>query len=142
MHHQVRYMSCVQKAGVCMHVLNQGDTASSHDLHTFAAVLPAQVMEPVRSRCLCVRVPGPSHAQIQKQLSLVARKEGLSVPVGLGERVALLSQRNLRRALLTLEVAYVQHGGLDEATKVQPPDWELYCMVSGGMLDVLHGERG
>jgi hypothetical protein len=89
----------------------------------------SQVMEPVRSRCLCVRVPGPSHAQIQEQLSLVARKEGLSVPAGLGERVALLSQRNLRRALLTLEVAYVQHGGLDDQTKVQPPDWELYCMV-------------
>jgi replication factor C subunit 3/5 len=87
-------------------------------------------MEPVRSRCLCVRVPGPSHAQIQEQMSLVARKEGLTIPPGLGERVALLSQRNLRRALLTLEVAYVQHGGLDEQTKVQPPDWELYCMVS------------
>ncbi|WIA08571.1 hypothetical protein OEZ85_008000 [Tetradesmus obliquus] len=95
----------------------------------------SKVMEPVRSRCLCVRVPGPSHAQIQEQLSLVARKEGLSVPVGLGERVALLSQRNLRRALLTLEVAYVQHGGLDEGTKVQPPDWELYCMeIANDML--------
>jgi replication factor C subunit 3/5 len=105
--------------------------ASNNAAHLLLPPHKWQVMEPVRSRCLCVRVPGPSHAQMQEQMSLVARKEGLTIPPGLGERVALLSQRNLRRALLTLEVAYVQHGGLDEQTKVQPPDWELYCMVSG-----------
>lgn len=106
-----------------------------------------QVMEPVRSRCLCVRVPGPSNAQIQEQLALVARKESLALPAGLSERVALLSHRNLRRALLTLEVAYVQTGGpLDGNTKVQPPDWELYAMVSAAgvqreLCNALAGRR-
>lgn len=87
----------------------------------------SRVMEPVRSRCLCVRVPAPSHMAVQDQLALVAKKEGFSIPGDLGARVAVASARNLRRALLMLEVAYVQHGSpLPEDTKVNPPDWEMY----------------
>lgn len=94
-------------------------------------VCAAQVMEPVRSRCLCVRVPAPSHMAVQDQLALVAKKEGFSLPGDLGARVAVASVRNLRRALLMLEVAYVQHGSpLPEDTKVNPPDWEMYIAVS------------
>lgn len=94
-------------------------------------VCAAQVMEPVRSRCLCVRVPAPSHMAVQDQLALVAKKEGFSLPGDLGARVAVASARNLRRALLMLEVAYVQHGSpLPEDTKVNPPDWEMYIAVS------------
>eukprot|EP00775_Hariotina_reticulata_P010486 gene10486-10645_t len=96
----------------------------------------SRVMDPVRSRCLCVRVPGPSYAAIQEQLALVARKEGFALPPAVSSRVALGSQRNLRRALLMMEVAYVQQGGaLPEETKVQPPDWELYTMeIANDML--------
>lgn len=90
-------------------------------------------MDPLRSRCLCVRVPGPSNAQIQEQMALVARKEGFTLPPAVSSRAALASHRNLRRALLMLEVAYVQSGGqLAEDTKVLPPDWELYIMVGAG----------
>lgn len=61
---------------------------------------------------------------------MVAKKEGFALPVDLGARVAVASQRNLRRALLMLEVAYVQHGApLPEDTKVNPPDWEMYIVV-------------
>ncbi|KAF8072622.1 RFC3 [Scenedesmus sp. PABB004] len=89
----------------------------------------SRVMEPVRSRCLCVRVPGPSAAHVQEQLALVARKEGVALPPSVAAHVAAASGRNLRRALLMLEVAYVQGGGaLSEATKVAPPDWELYTV--------------
>eukprot|EP00879_Flechtneria_rotunda_P030668 GHRR01033334.1.p1 GENE.GHRR01033334.1~~GHRR01033334.1.p1 ORF type:complete len:183 (+),score=45.93 GHRR01033334.1:322-870(+) len=93
-------------------------------------------MEPVRSRCLCVRVPAPSHAHIQEQLAFIARKEGVTLPPPLASRVALTSQRNLRRALLMLEVAYVQQGPqLKEDTQVQPPDWELYTAeIANDML--------
>lgn len=98
-----------------------------------------QVMDPLRSRCLCVRVPGPSNAHIQEQLSLVARKEGFTLPTAVSSRVALASHRNLRRALLMLEVAYVQSGGqLADDTKVLPPDWELYIMVSQYHCCILH----
>lgn len=95
-----------------------------------ACVVLLQVMDPVRSRCLCVRVPAPSNMAVQDQLALVAKKEGFALPVELGARIAVASTRNLRRALLMMEVAYVQHGvPLPEDTKISPPDWELYIQV-------------
>lgn len=97
----------------------------------------SRVMEPVRSRCLCVRVPAPSHMAVQEQLALVAKKEGFALPADLAARVAVVSHRNLRRALLTLEVAYVQNGvPLPEDARINPPDWEMYCQeVAGDILE-------
>lgn len=50
-----------------------------------------QVIEPVRSRCLCVRVSAPSTADIQRMLAFVAKKESLSLPDSLSLRVAQAS---------------------------------------------------
>jgi hypothetical protein len=36
-------------------------------------------MDPVRSRCLCVRVAAPSLEVVQEQLHAVARKENVQV---------------------------------------------------------------
>lgn len=41
-------------------------------------------MDPVRSRCLCVRVAAPSNEVVQEQLYAVAKKEGLQVGEGAG----------------------------------------------------------
>lgn len=41
-----------------------------------------QVMDPVRSRCLCVRVAAPSLEVVQEQLYAVAKKENLQVCAG------------------------------------------------------------
>jgi hypothetical protein len=72
---------------------------------------------------------------VQEQLALVSKKENFSISADLGARIAVASQRNLRRALLMMEVAYVQHGApLPEDTKVNPPDWELYIAVSTGCV--------
>lgn len=99
-----------------------------------------QVMDPVRSRCLCVRVPAPSHMAVQDQLTLVAKKEGFSLPGDLGARIALASARNMRRALLMMEVAYVQYGvPLPEDTKINPPDWEMYIAVSMPLVPTANG---
>lgn len=57
----------------------------------------------------------------------MAKKQHLTLPEELSFRIAKESNRNLRRALLMLETAYVQHGGQLEATsEVQATDWELY----------------
>jgi replication factor C subunit 3/5 len=45
--------------------------------------------------------------------------------------VAAVSGRNMRRALLTLEVARVQQYPLTDSQEVSPPDWELYIRVGG-----------
>ncbi len=47
-----------------------------------------QVIEPLRSRCLCIRVAAPSLAEVQHVLGVVAKREGLAVPEELGARIA------------------------------------------------------
>lgn len=86
----------------------------------------SKVIEPVRSRCLCIRVAAPTNADIQAQLARVAVAEGLSLPDPLAERIIQSSHRNLRRALLALEACSVSHTPLLPDQLVPGLDWELY----------------
>jgi replication factor C subunit 3/5 len=91
-------------------------------------------MDPVRSRCLCVRVAAPSLEQVQEQLQLVAKKENFALPPPFAARLAVASQRNLRRALLMMEVARVQSFPFKEDQVVPLLDWEQYIGVSGVLI--------
>lgn len=89
---------------------------------------PSKIIEPVRSRCLGVRVPSATVEEISTVLQAVAKKESCPCPPELSLRIASCCERNLRRALLMLEAAKVQNGGrqLMPDQVVQLPDWELY----------------
>lgn len=91
-----------------------------------------RVIDPVRSRCLCVRVPAPTEREVRAALARrcgsrrlvgeltfpatqlvgvlqqVGAKEGVPVPVELAARISKASERNTRRALLMLEACRVQ----------------------------------
>lgn len=87
----------------------------------------SKVIEPVRSRCLGIRVAAPSPEEIGKVLQKVASKESVTLPDQLARNIAAESSRNLRRALLMLEACHVQHrDGLSADQVVQKTDWELY----------------
>mmetsp|Transcript_28249 Transcript_28249/g.40957 ORF Transcript_28249/g.40957 Transcript_28249/m.40957 type:complete len:378 (+) Transcript_28249:203-1336(+) len=91
----------------------------------------SKVIEPVRSRCLGIRVPAPSHDDICSVLKKVSRKESITLPDELAVNIARESSRNMRRALLMLESCHVQrrdaHGNsLSADQPVQKTDWELY----------------
>ncbi len=73
-----------------------------------------KVIEPVRSRCVCIRVSAPSKDDIKDCLSHVAKKEGLVLPSPLADRIAGASGRNLRRAILMLETCKVKQTPLAE----------------------------
>jgi replication factor C subunit 3/5 len=86
----------------------------------------SKVIEPVRSRCLCIRVAAPASNDIASQLSLVASKEGLVLPPALADKIVEASGRNLRRALLSLEACRVAQYPFTDDQTVPAPDWELY----------------
>ncbi|KFM24547.1 Replication factor C subunit 3 [Auxenochlorella protothecoides] len=86
----------------------------------------SKVIEPVRSRCLCVRVHAPTHPQIEARLRAVAAAEGWALPAQLAARIAQASDRNLRRALLALEACKAQQFPFQEGQAVAAADWELY----------------
>jgi replication factor C subunit 3/5 len=95
----------------------------------------SKVMEPVRSRCLGLRIAAPSVDDVALVLQKSARREAITVPHELTVNVARESNRNVRRALLMLEAAYVATrgngsggggGGMNANQPVQKTDWELY----------------
>ncbi|KXZ55641.1 hypothetical protein GPECTOR_2g1191 [Gonium pectorale] len=96
----------------------------------------SKVMEPVRSRCLCVRVAAPTDDQVMEVLANVAKAERLTLPPAFAARLVDYSARNLRRALLCLEVCRVQCCPLREDQEPQRADWELYIgEVAKSILD-------
>ena len=83
----------------------------------------------MRSRCLCIRVAAPSYPEVEQMLAFVAKKEGLQLPAPLSQRIAQISDRNLRRALLCFETCKMSQYPFAEDQAVQITDWELYIQV-------------
>ena len=95
----------------------------------------SRVIDPLRSRCLCVRVPAPSVAELSSLLAGVAKKEGLALPPELADRVAAASGRSARRALLALEACRAAAYPFTPAQPVERPDWESYVSeIAAGTL--------
>lgn len=90
---------------------------------------PSKIIEPVRSRCLSIRIPAPSHDDIAQLLIQVAKRESCQCPLELAMKISLHSDRNVRRAVLMLEAAKVQIAPASQmlaSQMVQLPDWEMY----------------
>ena len=66
----------------------------------------SKVIEPLRSRCLAIRVSAPSHEEIVNVLQFVAKSERVDLSNEFAKEIALQSNRNLRRALLMLQVYF------------------------------------
>ena len=47
-----------------------------------------QVIDPLRSRCLCIRVAAPTLPQIEQVLDHVAQQEGAQLPEQLRSKIA------------------------------------------------------
>ncbi|KAJ2228023.1 Replication factor C (RF-C) subunit [Coemansia sp. RSA 518] len=85
-----------------------------------------KIIGPVQSRCLLVRVAAPTVDEVADVINSVAKKEGISVPPAFALQLANASKRNLHRALLMLEAAYVQQYPFTDAQETVLPEWELY----------------
>lgn len=68
----------------------------------------SRVLPAIRSRCVRIRVPAPTAAEIKNILHSICKREGLNLPDGLANRIIEVSNRNLRRAILTLECCKVE----------------------------------
>jgi len=96
----------------------------------------SKVIAPIRSRCLGLRIGAPSDSDIISTLELVAKKESVTLPQSLSEKIAANSKGNLRRAILMFEACRVQSGGqlLSEKAEVQLCDWEVYIEATADMI--------
>lgn len=89
----------------------------------------SKVLEPVRSRCLAIRVPAPDKEDVAAVLQSIAKKENFAVPPELTAHLAESSKGNLRRAILSLEALRVKQVPLTAATRVGLPDWEEFIVT-------------
>ena len=69
---------------------------------------PSKVIDPVRSRCLGIRVAAPTDEEMIDVMNKVAAKEKFLLPPAFAKSVATSANRNMRRALLMLEACKVQ----------------------------------
>jgi replication factor C subunit 3/5 len=88
----------------------------------------SRIMAPIRSRCFTVRVPVASVSDLSLVVSRIASKEKFEVPSeGYLTKVHAHCKGNMRQALLMLEAANVQSGGIfDEKAPVNVTDWEEF----------------
>jgi replication factor C subunit 3/5 len=118
----------------------------------------SNIIAPIRSRTLLVRVAAPSDQEICAVLRTAAQKENWNQSDALNMRVAKESGRNLRRALLMFEAIYAQKFVLvahslqtswmliifndsekvSDKTPIPPPDWEALISV---VADEILAER-
>ncbi|CAD6505072.1 BgTH12-00571 [Blumeria graminis f. sp. triticale] len=84
----------------------------------------SNIIAPIRSRTLLIRVAAPTEQEICDVLERSGGKEGWPHLPELNKRVAKESGRNLRRALLMYEAIYAQNERVTENTAIPPPDWE------------------
>lgn len=68
----------------------------------------SNIIAPIRSRTLLVRVAAPAEVEICKVLTKVGNQEGWPEADGLNRRIAKDSGRNLRKALLMFEAVHAQ----------------------------------
>eukprot|EP01029_Cantina_marsupialis_P014152 TRINITY_DN31321_c0_g1_i1.p1 TRINITY_DN31321_c0_g1~~TRINITY_DN31321_c0_g1_i1.p1 ORF type:complete len:271 (+),score=73.58 TRINITY_DN31321_c0_g1_i1:49-861(+) len=86
-----------------------------------------KVIDPVRSRCLCIRVAAPKVDEMVNVMGTVARKGGIrTVEPELLTRIAIASKRNLRRALLMMETMYAVTNTMPADMPIERTDWEKY----------------
>ena len=83
----------------------------------------SKIIDPLKSRCLAVRVGAPTEEEICGIVSTVATKERVLMSAEYVATIAKSSGRNLRRALLMAEAYGVSQ---DEKGAAKLPDWEVY----------------
>ncbi|XP_034829009.1 replication factor C subunit 3 [Maniola hyperantus] len=94
----------------------------------------SRVIPAIRSRCLTIRVPAPTEAEITNVLHAVCKKEGLNLPTELGMRIAKCADRNLRRALLMCEACKAQQYPFTPDQKIPEPDWQTFIRSTAALI--------
>lgn len=83
------------------------------------------IMGPIKSRCLLVRSPAPTNAEITGVLEHVSERESVGlIDEDVLPKIASASNRNLRKALLILESMYARNETLSLDSEIPIADWE------------------
>ncbi|EJD47250.1 P-loop containing nucleoside triphosphate hydrolase protein [Auricularia subglabra TFB-10046 SS5] len=94
----------------------------------------SNLIAPIKSRCLLVRVAAPNAEEMQAVLEHVAKKEKFDLPPTASEQIVADANGNLRKALLVLEALKMQSPDLTGDLAIAKPDWEAYCHAVADLI--------
>ncbi|KIH59905.1 hypothetical protein ANCDUO_09852 [Ancylostoma duodenale] len=94
----------------------------------------SRIIEPLRSRCMVVRVAAPTDEEIRDVCMSVAEKVRLTVPDPVLEQIVTKSRGNLRRALLSMEAVKRKGVPIKDNEQVPEPEWEIYLRETADMM--------
>ncbi|KAL6738698.1 hypothetical protein Aduo_012218 [Ancylostoma duodenale] len=94
----------------------------------------SRIIEPLRSRCMVVRVAAPTDEEIRDVCISVAEKVRLTVPDPVLEQIVTKSRGNLRRALLSMEAVKRKGVPIKDNEQVPEPEWEIYLRETADMM--------
>lgn len=63
-----------------------------------------KIINPIRSRCLCIRINNPTYEQIEEFITNINKKENLNLSKPKINNIIKNSKRNLKNAMLELEI--------------------------------------
>ncbi|KAK6591092.1 replication factor C subunit 5 [Cryptosporidium xiaoi] len=85
----------------------------------------SSIIPPLRSRCLCIRIPLPSQEEIMDILKFISMSENLNVSNEYLQQIVHESELNLRRAILLFETAYTKSFSISPSNMKLP--WQRVC---------------
>ncbi|AET41271.1 replication factor C subunit 5 Ecym_7452 [Eremothecium cymbalariae DBVPG len=89
----------------------------------------SNIIAPIKSRCLVVRVPAPQTLEMAKIMETVCMSEGVTASEQKLQEIAEFSNGNLRLALLTLESMCFQNDlKLTDSAVLIKPDWMVVIL--------------
>ena len=81
----------------------------------------SRLIPAIRSRCFLVRVAAPSEDKLIEILTQTAKKDSMNLSTENARKIAIASERNLRRALLMLETMKISNND-----KIILPQWKAF----------------
>ncbi|CAG8646937.1 6377_t:CDS:10 [Rhizophagus irregularis] len=85
---------------------------------------PSKIIDPIRSRCLLIRIPAPTIDEIIDILLNIAKKKNVKLSPKVAKLIADQSNRDLRKTILSFESLYMEYGELKDNIRYKFTDWE------------------
>lgn len=86
----------------------------------------SKVIQPLKSRCLQIRVPAPREQVLADLLKKIANKENFELPPNVAATIAQHSRRNIRRAIMMLQTLRLKTPNLNSNSQIPRPDYESF----------------
>uniref|UniRef100_A0A914ZSP4 AAA+ ATPase domain-containing protein n=1 Tax=Parascaris univalens TaxID=6257 RepID=A0A914ZSP4_PARUN len=94
----------------------------------------AKIIDPLRSRCMAIRVAAPSDHDAVVVVEAICKAESVAIPDPVVASVVKKACGNMRRILLMVEAIRVQSCMSEENQFLPEPDWEVYLKETARMI--------